>query len=187
MPASKDNTASQIGRGAAKAPSTARAAKRAAPKPPQSERKAPRSPEAYQPSAWGTTANFEVTTPSGQTCLAHELSVEKLMEMGLLQAIDALSGIVEMKVLPGSQGKPPEVDMQKVMSNGKQLMEVMNLVNMIVCAGVVEPQVHPVVDQDGNSVERVNGRVYVDSIPLGDRFFLFNEITGGLESFAAFR
>lgn len=189
--ATKAATASAVGRGTAKELS-GRAAKRAAPSVAKStpapvkaraQRGAPQAPETYSASGWGAEVQFELTTPSGKKCLAHELSIERLIEMGLLETINSLSGIIESEVLPQASGQP-QVDMKKMMANGEQLVGVLGLVNVIICEAVDAPVVHPV-PEAGEA--RVVGNVYVDSIPLTDRFFLFNEVTGGLDSLAAFR
>ena len=192
MPSSKSKAAAEasaVGRGTAK-PLGARAAKRAA-KPTQAAqnerlvRQPGQDPSAYTASAWGTTPTFEVTVPSGQTCLVRELTVERLIEMGLLQAINSLEGIIGNQVLPAVEGKKPvEVDMTSLMKNADQLTAVIDLVNTIVCEAVVAPKVYPVPDPGG---DRVMGLVYVDSIGLGDRFALFGEVTGNLDSLATFR
>jgi hypothetical protein len=193
MPASKKTAAMAPAADYGKAPRTptarenARKAAKSTPaaKTARAQRGAPQSEEAYAASSWGTVVSFELTTPSGQKCRAHEMSIERLIEMGLLEAINSLSGIVEMETLP--KGGPPAVDMAKLLANTDQLIEVMALVNVIVCEAVEAPKVHPVIDEDGNPVKRIDGLVYVDSIPMTDRFFLFGEVTGGLESLASFR
>lgn len=189
MPASKATKAMAAGTQVPKAPTareTARKAAKAAPAA-RAQRAAPQGADAYAASTWGTEATFELTTPSGQKCLARELSIEALMEMGLLDTINSLGGIVDLEVLPSAKGQPPAVDMAKIMGNAEALLRVMALVNKIVVAGVVAPEVHAIIDEEGEPVVREKGRTYVDSIPVGDRMFLFNELTGGLESLAAFR
>lgn len=188
MPASKATKAMAAGTQVPKAP-TARKAAKAAPAAPKAraQRAAPKLAEMYTASTWGTGATFELTTPSGQRCLARDLSIETLMEMGLLDTINSLSGIVDLEVLPSAKGQPPAVDMAKIMGNAEALLRVMALVNKIVIAGVVAPEVHPIIDDEGEAVVKQKGLTYVDSIPVGDRMFLFNELTGGLESLAAFR
>lgn len=195
MPASKKTAAAAVRQGPPPQPTalTGRAAKRAAPKAAtapktaKAQRAAPQAPSTYTASTWGAANNFELTTPSGQTCLCRDLPLEELMEAGLLDTINGLSGIVDLEVLPQAQGQPPAVDMAKVMQNGEALLSVLALVNTIVCMGVVAPEIHPIVDGEGNRVKKESGLVYVDSIPAPDRMFLFNELTGGLEQLAAFR
>lgn len=172
-----------------------RAVKRAAKKAPAptqapegmgAVRGAPQAHESYAPSTWGSDNHFELTTPSGQKCLCKPLSIEDLMAMGLLETINALSGIVESEVLPKAKGQPT-VNMTKLMADPSQLMPVLAMVNRIICAAVVAPEVYPIADESGAPAERVQGRVYVDSIPITDRFAIFNEVTGGLDKFASFR
>lgn len=194
MPASKKTTeAGTAGRAMAQGakPLGARAAKRAASSSAQADqndrlvRGAPQAPDSYSASAWGTQTTFEVTVPSGQTCLCRELTVERLIEMGLLQAINSLQGIVTNNVLPSAEGKPGvQVDMASLIQNADKLTAVLELVNTIVCEAVVAPVVHPVPEAGS---ERVNGVVYVDSISMTDRFALFGEVTGNLDSLSTFR
>jgi hypothetical protein len=145
----------------------------------------PQDPENYAASVWGTQTAFEVTTPSGQKCLVRELTVERLIEMGLLELINSLESIVSNDVLPKVGGEQaPTVDMNQLMKDPSKLMRVLDLVNTIVCEAVVAPKVHQV-PADGAS--RVQGQVYVDSIGMEDRFALFGEVTGNLEGLATFR
>lgn len=193
MPSSKQTAAqaSAVGRGMVEKPKTSRAAKRAAPKTDQTaqnarlERRAPQDQSAYAASAWGAQTQFEVTTPSGQKCLCRELTVERLIEMGLLQAINSLEGIVANQVLPKAEGKPTvQVNMAELVQNADKLTAVLELVNTIVVEAVVAPKIYAVPE---GGEERVNGLVYVDSIGMTDRFAIFGEVTGGLESLAQFR
>jgi hypothetical protein len=190
--AKKAATASALGRGAAIEP-TARqqkraAAKKATPAPKQAPestgavRGAPQAPSAYSASTWATTAQFEITCPSGQKCLAHQLTIERLMEMGLLEAINSLSGIVEQEMIPRTGA--PNVDMTKLLSDAPKLLQVMSLVNEVVVEAVDAPEVHPV---PPSGEARVPGLVYIDSIGMVDRFAIFSEVTGGLGDLAAFR
>jgi hypothetical protein len=193
MPSSKSKSAEVAGRNLAQGakPLGARAAKRATKSTQTAEserlvRQPGQAPESYAASAWGTATDFEVTVPSGQKCLCRELTVERLIEMGLLQAINSLESIVANKVLPAAQGQrpPAEIDMSALVKDADKLMLVLDLVNAIVCEAVVAPRVHPVPEE---GEERVAGLVYVDSIAMGDRFALFSEVTGNLEGLATFR
>lgn len=189
MPSSKKTQAIVPG-APAKAPS-ARAVKRATAKStPAAQndklvRGAPQDPSAYAASAWGGRNEFEVTVPSGQKCLCKELSVERLIEMGLLQAINSLEGLVSNQVLPAAQGqRTVQVDMATLVKSADKLTAVLELVNTIVVEAVVAPVVHAVPPL---GEARVQGLVYVDSIDLTDRFALFSEVTGNLESLSSFR
>lgn len=201
MPASKKAAAaaaSTTGRAlaqGAKAPSaraTARKASKSAPIPTQSDehtpavRRAPQDPSAYAVTAWGDS-NFELTTPGGQTCLVRELGIEGLIEMGLLDTLNGLAGIVANETLPKSGPPAQQFDMKALMKDPHQLVTLIELLNKVVVAAVVAPRIHAVVDQNGQPVEKEIGKVYVDSIPLEDRMFLFTELTGGLDKFASFR
>ena len=160
--------------------------------PARGHRGTPQAPEAYTPTTWGQdVTSFELTCPSGQKCLAKELDIMRLMELGLLDRINGLSGIVNAQMLPKARGqRVPEVDVNELLRNKDALIEVMALVNSIVCESVVAPHVWPIVDEDGLPIpdeERKPERIYVDSVRLTDKFFIFNEVTGGLEQLAAFR
>lgn len=199
MPVSKKTpaAASLTGRALAqgqKEPSaraTKRAAAKAAPAPtqgaaePRAERGAPQAPDSYSASVWGTTNQFELTVPSGQKCLVHQLSIERLIEMGLLEAINSLSGIVEQEVIPkAGPSATPTVDMTKLLADTSKLTRVLEVVNVIVVEAVDAPALASVPEP---GEPRVNGVVYVDSIGLTDRFAIFSEVTGGLDGLAAFR
>ena len=182
----------------AKAP-TARAVRRTAAKATPAAQKAakgkraPAQPaSAYTPTTWGQqTQGFEIECPSGQKCLAKELDIMRLIELGLLDRINGLTGIVNSQVVPKAKGqRVPEVDVASILQNKDGLREIMLLVDTIVCEAVIAPEVFPVIDEDGVPIpddEREPDRIYTDSIRLTDRFHIFNEVTGGLDQLAAFR
>jgi hypothetical protein len=112
------------------------------------------------------------------------MDIMRLMELGLIDRINGLSGIVNTQVIPKAKGqRVPEVDIAELMKNKDGLREIMLLVDTIVCEAVVAPEVHPNVPQS----ERVKGLVYVDSVRMADKFFIFNEVCGGLDQLASFR
>jgi len=175
--APRDLSSREVARKAAKA--TQSAAKTAP------ARQAPQPASAYQATTWGQgTEGFELTCPSGQKCLAKELDIMRLIELGLLDRINGLSGIVNSQVVPKAKGqRVPEVDVASILQNKDGLREIMLLVDTIVCEAVLAPEVYENVPND----ERVVGRIYADSVRLTDKFHIFNEVTGGLEQLAAFR
>lgn len=189
MPASKKTAAmtAQSGPPPVLTEVTGRAARRApaAKKAQRVQRGAPQAPEAYKATQWGAgPSEFDVTCPSGQKALVRSLDIMRLMDMGLLDRLNGLSGIINTQVLPKAKGqRVPEVDVNELMKNADGLREVLALVDTVICEAVVLPEVYANVPDE----ERVEGRVYADSIGLEDKFFIFNEVTGGLDQLANFR
>ena len=190
MPSSNRTKATAAAATAPREPSTREVARKAAKATQKAAkaapaRTAPQDPSSYQPTTWGQqTEGFEITCPSGQKCLAKELDIMRLIELGLLDRINGLSGIVNSQVLPQAKGqRVPEVDVKSLLENKEGLREIMLLVDTIVVEAVIAPEVYENVPDS----ERKPERIYADSIRITDKFHIFNEVTGGLDQLAAFR
>lgn len=146
-------------------------------------------PEAdpYAPTAWGQLADF--TCPSGQRCALRPLDLEQLLAMGVLEDINALTGIVEKDVIRPAQGLPP-INTEKILRDGKKVGDIMRVVDQIVVTVVAKPEIRSNLDANGNRLlegQRELGVVYVDSISLVDRIAIFNESLKGVSELESFR
>lgn len=165
-----------------------RPAKKAAPATPMPEslRRAPQAPETYEATSWGLTT-YEITVPSGQTCLLQVLDIQELLREGLLDVLNGLRGIVGGEVIPKANGQKvadPDVSISKMLENPQQFTELMDLLDKVTVMAVVAPKIWPIPPE---GEEKQNGRHYVDKVPFEDKMFIFNDATGGVNDLVSFR
>lgn len=171
----------------------------------------------YEPTIWGQGESLkDFVTPSGQKCQIRIISIETLAAEGLLDNFDIITQIMVGDVVQPASGKRPmdrqakkptkaeaaeaaeqaEAARQERVANmitdPKQIIPMMDMVNKVVEHIVVQPVVRrPVqVGADGTErplVERQAGVVYVDTIPLGDRMAIFATSFEGMSSLTSFR
>lgn len=146
----------------------------------------------YEATTWGKnkgkTKGHPITVPSGQTCLVKRPGVEGLIELGLLDKVDSLTGLVDQKHIKRVKGEKT-VDVDTLAKDKESLMMVLKTVNEIVVHVVLEPQVLPVpvAGEDGTIPERDNDAVYVDDVDLEDKMFIFQYAIGGSKDLEKFR
>lgn len=145
----------------------------------------------YAPTSWGKEYTCDLEVPSGQLCLVRRPGITGLIKAGLLDSLDALTGLVQTehidRVEPSPEGERRKVelaDMQDLMRHPERLEAAMKLVEKVVSYVVVEPSL-ALPPEEG--VEREQGVVYVDSVAIEDQFFIFNFVLGGTEDLTAFR
>jgi hypothetical protein len=171
----------------------------------------------YAPTIWGQGESLkDFTTPSGQRCQIRIVSIETLAAEGLLDNFDIITQIMVGEVVQPATGKRPqdrqakkptkaeaaEIEaaetaardsrVQKLITDPKQLVPMMDMINRVVEHIVVQPVVRRAVlkGADGTErplVEREDGVVYVDTIPLEDRMALFATSFEGMSSLTSFR
>lgn len=146
----------------------------------------------YAATSWGQPVEQDFTCPSGQRCLLRRVDIMELMGSGLLNNLDFLTSIVSTKHIPhaesGGRHAPPTetTALANIAKNADQLAEFQNVLRKIVVRVVVKPQIFEV-PADGE--ERVNGRVYVDTVAMTDSIAIFNWSISGQsgEALAQFR
>lgn len=149
----------------------------------------------------------DITLPSGETCrIRGAMGITDLITEGVLDSMDALTGIVATKTIPKAQGRPVKVSTQDIMSDPAKFKELLRTVDKIACYAVLEPEIvtnlRPIVDANGQPVTGEDGKpafqeipvderdedlIYVDQIPETDRFEIMNLCMGGLKGLATFR
>lgn len=145
-----------------------------------------------------TEAREELTLPSGQTCLAKKVGIEGLLEIGILEQIDSLTGMVEkyakeVKSHGPSGPSKAEIDQNKFFGDTEALKAVIGLADRALPVIVVSPKVklHYTEITVGKTKvtkmippdEREAGIVYTDQVGFEDKMFLFDWASGGLKSF----
>lgn len=154
---------------------------------------------------WGSSApagsEEEITLPSGQTCRARKMSIESMVETGMLAEADALTAQVTKytRKVKGAKGKPDgvELDEQALVRDPKGLSAMISLMDRSLPHIVVSPVVrlHFTETKVGKTTvskaipveDRQPGIVYTDQIGFEDKTDLFNWAAGGLGSMLSFR
>lgn len=144
----------------------------------------------YVPTSWGKQKKvsypYEYTTGTGQTCLIKKLGMEDILALGLVAKLDFFSSSVGNI---GENGQPKEVEdtpesrkefAMKLLNNFGAMRET---VDKVLISGVIAPKLEPV--PDDSLAPRINGVVYVDTVPFEDAMELFGEIldTDGVAAF----
>lgn len=124
-----------------------------------------------------------VDLPSGLTIRLKRVGLQALMATG--QMPNSLLAISQKAVSRGMghQG-PSETDIAKLTEDPKQLVEMMNFFDRMVCFVAAEPEIH-LVPKEG--VDRDESLVYIDEVGEEDKMYIFSVVTGGTTSLEEFR
>lgn len=155
----------------------------------------------YKPIMWGqeNPAEVDISVPTGGLCRVRTIGMEGLIRDGILPQVDSLSALVSEKYL----SPMGEIDVNALSSDNAEVMSVLDVVDRVVIQVVVEPQVFPIpvapTDEEGDPIlgddgeplpapdRDPNGIVYVDTIPVEDKMYIFQYVTGGIRDLERFR
>ncbi len=135
---------------------------------------------------------FEAELPSGNTCLMRGLSVEDLLEMGILDEMDSLAGIVQTDHIDRVKGKSSGADAAAAFANmdtssaeGRQLLlslmqdkerwaKIIGFINKVVVKAVEEPQVYDPTQHDASAgpIHVRPGAIPVNRVDLPDKMVI---------------
>jgi hypothetical protein len=156
------------------------------------------------PAGWGTSPYVDLELPSGGKILAKRLDFEAIVAADLIDEFDKLSPAAEENVVGPAKGKKP-ADRQAKKPTKKQLAEqaakeqreffksasftgMVSIMSRLLPFVVIKPPVLSSVEKgpDGNWAtippeDREEGRVYSDSIPLGDQMHIFSWCMEGMD------
>jgi hypothetical protein len=97
---------------------------------------------------------------------------------------NALHNIVKKAVDKGTGVAGVESEMSEIVGDDKQLAEMMVFMDTLVMQVAIEPEVHPVPE---NQAERRDDVLYIDEIDQDDKSFIFALVTGGTSTLEQFR
>jgi hypothetical protein len=140
----------------------------------------------YVATAWGNRQEnlTDLTCPSGQVCQVRRPGVEGLVELGVLDNVDSLTSIVHTDHIKRVQGGEAAVDVQALAKDPKALKNVLNTMNDIVVAVVVQPALSHI---PGKGEERQENVIYTDMVALEDKTFIMQYAIGGSSDLEKFR
>jgi hypothetical protein len=161
----------------------------------------------YAATSWATEVTIDLECPSGQLAQVRRPGVPGLIKAGVLDSLDVLTGIVQTdhieRVKSGKDASISAEDVAKLAQDKAKLLEALDLADKVVEYVVLQPSVlRPVVrDENGEPVldpvtrkeiplpdkDRVPGQVYMDSVELMDKMFIFQFVVGGVRDLETFR
>jgi hypothetical protein len=168
-------------------------------------------PSSINNNVWGNQKKtVELEMPSGQMCLVKKPDPQRLATLGIIDKVDTLTKLVDVKHVKRVKGKPSsvpaKVDAATISNNPKAMVDMLELADRVVEQVVLEPPVlRPVVrDSDGTPLLRKNSKnedveiplpwkdrdddqIYTDLIDFVDRIFIFQHAVGGNPDLATFR
>ena len=163
-------------------------------------------PAQYEvPAAWGLSPYTDMDLPSGGRIQAKRLALEDIIAAGLIEEFDSLTPTVEEKVVGPAKGKKPQDRAKKKPTKAEQAKAdaaagmnffkdkntastLIRVLALMLPQVVIQPKVYAHMEQvDGEwqvipPAERIEGRVYVDSIPLEDQMHIFGWAMSGLDT-----
>lgn len=98
----------------------------------------------------------------------------------MLNDLDSLTGIVSDKFI----NRNKQVDIKALMADPAAIIGAISTVDKVVVKLVVEPEINL---PPKNDDDRIEGLVYVDSIDIQDKMFIFQYVLGGTSSLEQFR
>lgn len=165
----------------------------------QAEAQAAAAAAALIPSSPSSASDFKarkrgklLPLPSGLVVRARRVGIEDFILKAKSSSVpNPLLEIVSETLEKGQKADPnkmmggeeDEVDLEMI-------AEMMKMVDAIIMESVVEPRIHPSLDEDGEEipeVDRDDDLVYIDDLDGEDKMFLFQWNTGGTEDIASFR
>ena len=154
---------------------------------------------------WGGDEVFEdLECPSGTFCQIRKPNPQQLISLGLIDNLDALSGLVDKKHIKRVKGsKIPTVSnagAEQIMENPKAVMDVLAIADKVIEYMVIQPTVRrPVyvtgqLDDKGKPIEaplpfndRESDVIYTDQLDMIDKIWIFQYCAGGSGDLAQFR
>lgn len=144
----------------------------------------PQSSYAATASAWGSGdsgAGKDFTTGYGHTVRVRPPHIGELMHGGLLARVNSLKPISD-KLVKAGDNLPPEKVVEMVTE--KDMGSLEKLLNDVLPMVMVQPKVYPL-PQDGE--ERVDGRIYPDSVDTFEKMQIFAEAMKDVSALSTFR
>jgi hypothetical protein len=160
---------------------------------------------------WGSNtpegAEEELVLPSGQNCRARRVTIESMIEAGILSQVDSLTALVDQytrKVKGGSRvaDGTPVLD-QKILGDTEALKLMITMADRALPSIVVSPPValhfqertvgktrvtRKLSEEDREKLrQETPGLIFTDQIDLEDKMELFEWGVGGLKAFSSFR
>lgn len=153
--------------------------------------------------AWTAPMTSDMTLPSGQVVLVRKVQMEDVVELGLLEAMDAFKDIVgkgqvaakaAKKTTKKAQAEAEEKSNETLglglMKDKDKFKTMLKMADRVTVAVVLKPEIKfPPAGLDGKALpmpDREPG-LYVDQVPFADKIHVFSSIFDGMENLDSFR
>lgn len=146
----------------------------------------PSSQDPYLVTAWGSNEE-DYRTPSGQLCRLRKLVPEDLLELGILDEVSRLPGLVQAGPIRQGEGQPPtdpEKEMLDLLRDPDKARAMMGVIDKLVAYAVVKPNLKTVPPE---GEERKPGQVYTDMVGFGDKVAIMEYVLSGVRKLDSFR
>lgn len=142
------------------------------------------NPADFAPTQWKRKkSQFEVTLPSGQKCLCRSVTMEDILELGILDVMDTFTG--QLLAEPESKEADQSVSATFEMLKDKERRDkFLGAINKLIPKAVVLPRVH---EDPFPGYEKEEDKVYVSDIELQDKMEIFAKTFGGWGDASTFR
>jgi len=160
-------------------------------------------PAQYAAPAWGQNPYHDLKVPSGGLVQVKLIDLEAIVAADMVDDFDKLSGVADEKVVQPSRGKRPadrpakkptkaekaaaEAQAMRDFFKQDNLEMLTSLMGRILPQVIIQPKVvSPYVKEDGAWVklpqeDRVDGTIYVDSIPFADQMHILSFCMEGMD------
>lgn len=136
----------------------------------------------YAATHWGSGVE-DLLLPSGQLCLVQRPGIQGLMAAGLLNETDSLTALVSAGNKARTR-KAPTIKAEDIATDPKAMADILALMDRVVCYVVLKPKIELT---PANPSDMEAGVIYVSSVDLDDKMFLFNYAVGGTRDLERFR
>lgn len=152
----------------------------------------------YSATSWGQPDTFDVTTPSGQTCLVRKLDIDDIIELDLMDALDSLTGIAgqpdfskqpqnhqrSKAQLAADAARDEAAATAAMMKDKTKFKQMVQTIDKVLTAVVLKPTIHVA---PADPEDKIEGTVYTSSIGFEDKMFIFDKVFDGLGGLEPFR
>lgn len=146
----------------------------------------------YATTGWASSRLLEdVELPSGQLCQVQKISMERVIMLGLVDALDsfqaAMAAVKDKKSGKGkkkaSEAEEESEFMLELFRDPEKFAGLMQTVDKCVVEIVIQPKLHA---NPSDPEKRQDELIYVDSVDFQDKMVLFGRVmeeVGGVEDF----
>lgn len=142
----------------------------------------------YAPKAWQSD-RFDIECPSGQLCLARKLQMEDIVQLGIIDEMDMFTEFAAEMTAASGSAKPEDEQSEAalgLMKDKERFAKVVEIVDKVISATVVEPRIERPVTKDRKGREIPldpsdfkEGVVYTTYIDFADKMHIFGTVFSG--------
>lgn len=139
----------------------------------------------YAPKQWQSD-RFDIECPSGQLCLARKLQMEDIVQLGIIDEMDMFTEFAAEIGAAANEAKDGDDASLSIVKDKERFSKVVEIVDKVVSATVVEPRIERPVTKDSKGREIPldpsdfkEGVVYTKYIDFADKMHIFGTVFSG--------